>query len=111
MRIGRMDTRVQLLRYTATGRSALNEPIYSHVADGLPFWAQQVSQRPIEAWKAGQSASQLETVFMCRFSARTASIGARDRIVAQGITYEVIGDVKPDRKRTVTITCISVPQT
>ena len=86
MRGGKCDTRAVLLRATETGRDGLNRPVIEFVPAAPAFWVQQMQQRPIEAWKAGQSAAQLECAFRCRWSPTTAGISPRDRATSARVS-------------------------
>ena len=90
MRLGRLNTRVTVLRLDASARDSLNAPIKVWSTLGL-FWGEEVTQRPMESWKAGQSAAQTETLFRLKRTARSATIGAKDRLLVKGRTFDVIG--------------------
>ena len=109
MRGGRLDRKAQRLAWTSTTRDGLNNPVESWVATGPAFAVQQLDQRPTEAWKAGQSAAQLETGFRARWTPAVAAISPRDRLLVDGRTFEVIGLTEPKRRAELTIACISIP--
>lgn len=109
MDAGKLDTRVNILTRTVT-RGALNSETVTWTASANSFWAQKLSQRPIEAWKAGQTAAQLEVALRCRWSTATAAIAVNGRLTFDGGTYEVIGKSQPHRRDEIQIVCISIPQ-
>lgn len=90
---GALDRRIRLERATVTtsGRGT-EQKAWSQLAT---VWAQQVPQRPIEAWKAGGTAAELETVWRTHWSAQVADLSARDRLrypaTDDGTVYEIIG--------------------
>lgn len=108
MRGGALNRKAQRLAWSGATRDALNGPVESWTSTGAPFAVQQLDQRPVEAWKAGQSAAQLETAFRARWSPAVAAISVKDRLLVDGRTYDVIGMAEPKRRAEVTITCISV---
>lgn len=118
MRGGKLDTRAVLLRATNGARDALNRAAITWPAVYPAFAVQQLQQRPIEAWKAGQSAAQLETAFRCRWNPTTGAISPRDRVLVGsrlvdgeevgGRMFEVIGTAEPQRREEIVITCVSL---
>ena len=60
------------------------------------FAATAYSQRPIEAWQAGQTAAKLETVWRVRWSASSAAITAGMRLTENGRVYELTGVTEPE---------------
>lgn len=108
MRTGRLDRKAQRLAWTSSARDSLNQPVVTYPATGPAFAVQQLDQRPIEAWKAGQSAAQLETAFRARWTPDVAAISPKDRLLVDGRTYEVIGTAEPRRRAEVILSCISI---
>lgn len=108
MRAGRLDTRVNILTRTVT-RDAMNGETVSWSTSANSFWAQKIEQRPIEAWKAGQTAAQLELALRCRWSTVTAAISVKGRLRIGGTDYEVIGISEPRRREELNIICVSLP--
>lgn len=109
MRGGKLDRLAQRLAWTSGGSDSLNQPVVTYSAITPKFAVQMLSQRPVEAWKAGQSAAQLETAFRARWSPVTAAVTVKDRLAVDGLTYEVIGTSEPERRAEMVFTCISIP--
>ena len=109
MDAGKLDTRVTVMTRT-TSRGSLNSEIVSWSASADKFWAQKMSQRPVEAWKAGQTAAQLEVALRCRWSSVTSAIAVNGRLTFDGKTYEVIGAPQMIRRDEIQIVCVSIPQ-
>lgn len=107
---GGMDRLLEVLKFDDVARDALNAPIARWTSAGT-FSARQITQRAIEAWKAGQSAGQAELVFRFRFNPVTAAIAPRDRLEdAGGRVFEVVGiPTEPLRRTYIDVACISVP--
>lgn len=106
MRLGRLNRRIAIRRLNSTARDALNAPVEVW-EDGGTFWAEQLQQRPTEAWKAGQTAAQSETVWRLRWLDRTAAITPKDRLICDGRLYRIIGITEPVARAIVEITGIA----
>lgn len=109
MRGGKLDRLAQRLAWASSSRDALNQPVVTYTPTTPKFAVQQISQRPIEAWKAGQTAAQLETAFRARWSPVAAAVTVKDRLLVDGQTYEVIGTSEPDRRVELVFACVSIP--
>ncbi|MBO0750438.1 MAG: head-tail adaptor protein [Porphyrobacter sp.] len=81
---------------TEIARDGLNAPV-ENWADYGSFWASRLMQTAIESWKAGQTAAQLQSSWRLRWTARSATITASDRLVCGQDTFEIIG-VSGDRR-------------
>lgn len=44
-----------------------------------------------ERWRAGETQAHITTRFVLRYSPFTADIDPRDRLVCEGVTYEIVG--------------------
>lgn len=97
MRLGRLNKRITIRRACAPTRNALNEPEEVWADIGC-FWAEQVQQRPMESWKAGQTAAQVERVWRVRWTARTATISASDRLNCDACEFQIIGVTEIGRR-------------
>ena len=106
MRLGKLNQRVAIMRLGAETRNAMNEPIRPWALFGK-FWAKELKQRPTESWKAGQTAAQVERAFELRYTKRSATITASDRLVADGIEMEIIGVTELGRREAVEIVAIA----
>lgn len=105
MRLGRLNRRITVQRATTT-RDDMNAPVEAW-ADVGTFWAEQVQQRPTEAWKAGQTAAQVETVFRVRWLERTASITPLDRLICEGRDYRIVGVTESVRRAVIEIVAVA----
>lgn len=106
MRKGKMNQRIAVWRQGAETRNALNEPIRPWAEYGK-FWAGEMKARATEAWKAGQTAAQVERAFRVRYTARTATITASDRLKVEGQDLEIIGVTEVGRRDEIEIVAIA----
>lgn len=97
MRLGKQNKRIVIRRASAPTRNALNEPIESWAEFGR-FMAEQVQQRPMESWKAGQTAAQVERVWRVRWSDRAATITPSDRLTCDAREFQIIGVTEIGRR-------------
>lgn len=97
MRLGKLNKRIVIRRATAATRNAMNEPVEVW-ADFGGFMAEPLQQRPTESWKAGQTAAQVERAWRVRWTARSATISASDRLVCDGREFQIIGVTEVGRR-------------
>lgn len=97
MRLGKLNKRITVRRASVAGRNPMNEA-QEVWADFGKFWAEQISQRPTESWKAGQTAAQVERVWRVRWHARTATISPSDRLVCDTCEFQIIGVTEVGRR-------------
>ena len=59
-----------------------------------------------ERWRAGEVQAHVTTRFVLRWSPFSRDIDARDRLVCEGVTYEIVG-VKEGagRRQSIELTC------
>ena len=88
-KIGRLDRRIQFQRAT------LNDDGLSQVEEwadhGSPVWAQKADVSDGERWRADEVAAQITTRFLVRWSAFTADLTPKDRLVSDGVEYNITG--------------------
>lgn len=108
MRLGRLNRRVTILRAGTPTRDALNTPVKAWVPF-VSFWAEEIQQRPMESWKAGQTAAQTETLFRLRRNPRSEAITAQDRLVSDGRTFEIIGVTARAQGDRIELVAIAAP--
>lgn len=102
---GGMDRRVLIERAT-TAEDALGTDVETW-APLQPAWARKLAQRATEAWKAGGTAAQRETVWQVRWTSVLASMidsGSKDRLVYQGQVYPISGVIEIGRREGLEIT-------
>lgn len=94
--IGELDRLVQFRRFT------LVDDGFSQVEDwddhGSPVWAQKEDVSDGERWRASEVQATVTTRFTVRWSPFTADITPKDRLVCEGLEYNITG-VKEGRGR------------
>lgn len=99
---GSMDKRIRIER-AATTTDDLGAEVDAW-ALLQPAWAQRVTQRATEAWKAGGTAAQREVVWRVYWTRKLADLSERDRIVFDGQVYPISGVVEIGRREGLEIT-------
>ncbi len=88
-KIGRLDRRIQFQRAT------LVDDGFSQVEEwedhGTPIWAQKTDVSDSERWRANEVQAQITTRFLVRYSAFTADLTPKDRLVSDGVEYNITG--------------------
>lgn len=99
MNAGQLDRRIQVQRFTETGTSALNSPLEDWADLGAPIAAQRRDLSDAERESAGKWDNALVTRFVVRASPFTRAIRRTDRLVHDGLTFEITGikEVPPGR--------------
>lgn len=94
---GALDRRVQFQRATLTddGFSTV-ETFADH---GGPVWAHKQDVSDGERARAGIVEAQLMTRFRVRWSAFTAALTAKDRLVCEGVVYNLTGIKEAEGRR------------
>lgn len=99
---GRLDRRIRIER---------NVPVIDGLGAEVPgwtilqmAWAERLTQKASEAWKAGGTASQREVVWRIRWSRSLADLGEQDRVVYNGQAYPVSGVIEYGRREGLEIT-------
>jgi SPP1 family predicted phage head-tail adaptor len=93
---GKLDRRIRIERATlTTDGSGAEIPAWSELKT---VWAQRLTQRPVEAWRAGGTAATLEAAWIVGWSPTTASVTSEDRIVADGKTFVILGVTEVGRR-------------
>lgn len=97
MRAGKLDRRVTIQRFVQTGTDELNEPIreWTNVET---VWAQQRPNRGSERFEAGQIGATAVMTFHIRYFGVTA----KDRLIYEGRTYEIVSPPREIGRRVVT---------
>lgn len=102
-RAGDLDRRVQF------HRAALTDDGYTAAAEtwadlGSPVWASKADISDGERWRAGEVQAHITTRFRVRWSAFSAGITPKDRLVCGGVTYDISGIKEIGRRELLEIT-------
>ena len=85
----RLDRRIQFQRV------ALNDDGLSQVEEwadhGSPVWARKTDVSDGERWRADEVQAQITTRFLVRYSDFTADLTPKDRLVSDGVKYNITG--------------------
>jgi SPP1 family predicted phage head-tail adaptor len=95
---GRIDRRIQFRRYT-TSDDGFTSGDKTWADHGSPVWASKTDVSDAERWRAGEVAAQITTRFMVRYSTFTSGITPKDRLVCDGVTYEITGIKEGEGRR------------
>jgi head-tail adaptor len=95
---GDLDRRVQFRRATLTDTGyGLVEAFANH---GTPVWAHRRDVSDGERWRAGEVQAHITTRFTVRSSAFSRALTPKDRLVCEGVTFEVTGIKEIGDRRT-----------
>lgn len=88
-KIGRLDRRIHFQRAT------LNDDGLSQVEEwadhGSPVWAQKTDVSDGERWRADEVQAEITTRFLVRYSGFTADLTPKDRLISDGVEYNITG--------------------
>lgn len=102
MTAGSLDRRVQFQRKTlASDGFGYSESWANH---GSPVPASKADISDGERWRAGEVAAHVTARFQLRWSAFAANITPADRLVCEGVTYDIVGRKELDRRRIIELT-------
>lgn len=101
---GKLDRRVQFRRATLVDNgfsTSLKWDTDNPESDnhGAPVWAQRSDVSDGEKARAGEVQASLMTRFMVRSSAFTRGLTPKDRLVTEGVTFEITGIKEPPGSR------------
>jgi len=98
MDAGHLDRRVQFRRATLTDTGlGLVETFANH---GSPVWAHRRDVSDGERWRAGEVQAHITTRFTVRSSAFSRGLTPKDRLVCEGVEYDITGIKQTDARRT-----------
>ena len=86
---GDLDRRIVLQRAT-TAPNGLGEPVETW-SDLATVWASKRDMTDVERLRASEIGEVLTTRFMIRYSRQVADVDGRDRVLFDGLTYNVTG--------------------
>lgn len=102
MTIDRFDRRIQFRRATqADDGLGIVATWEDH---GTPIWAGKGDISDSERLRAGEVAAQITTRFRVRSSAFTRALTAKDRLVCDGVEYDISGVKEIGRRYKLEIT-------
>ncbi len=90
MAAGKLDRRVQFLR-AGTCDDGFAEIDRDFVSLGNPVWAERTDINDSERWRAGEVGAVITTRFIINSSQFSRGITPKDRLVCDGVTYEISG--------------------
>jgi SPP1 family predicted phage head-tail adaptor len=71
---------------------------------GSPVWAAKKDVSDGERWRAQEMQAQITTRFVVRFSVFAGDITPKDRLVCEGLEYDISGVKEIERRRYLEIT-------
>jgi len=96
MKAGNLDRLVQFRRaelvdddYTTALR--WDEVTPENDNHGSPIWASKADVSDAERWRAGEVAASITTRFVVRWSAFSRDLTPKDRLVCEGLEYNITG--------------------
>lgn len=105
MEAGALDRRVRIHRRNGA-INAFGEQAETWLDLGA-VWASRRDVSDAERMAAAELGGAVTTRFRVRYSSLTSQIGARDRLVSEGRTYEVTGVKEIGRREGVEITAVA----
>jgi SPP1 family predicted phage head-tail adaptor len=102
MEAGKLDRRVQFRRFTATDDGFTTVEVWAD--HGTPVWASKREISDRERMAAMEVSASITTRFQVRYSAFTAGITPKDRLICEGREYEITGIKELGRRQGFEIT-------
>ncbi|MDG3040441.1 head-tail adaptor protein [Roseicyclus marinus] len=99
MTAGKLDRRVQFRRASLVDNGF--EEVETWADHGAAMYAEKLDLSDGERWRAGEVAAQVTTRFRVRSSAFTRSLTPKDRMVCEGLTYDIAGIKESGTRRTM----------
>lgn len=107
MDAGKLDRRVQFLRAVMSD-DGYQKRWGDHAPHGAPVWASKRDISDRERFMAAMVTTQAETRFQVRWSAFTADVTSRDRLICEGVTYGISGTKEIGRREGIEITAARI---
>ena len=98
MRAGKLDRRLTIQRLSENQRDQFNKPVQVWI-DLCTVWAQQRPNRGSERFADGQVSGTAVMTFHIRY---LADISMRDRLIYEGVSYEIVAPPREIGRRVVT---------
>lgn len=99
---GALDRRIQFQRATLSDDGLSRVETWANFGDPVPASRNDISDG--ERWRAGEVQAHVSTRFVVRFSAFTASISPKDRLICEGETFDISGIKQVGRRNRLEIT-------
>lgn len=105
MGAGNLDRRIQFRRATLTDDGFSQVETWADYGD--PVWAEKRDVSDGERWRADEVAASVTSWFNVRFSTFSAGITPKDRLVCEGLEYNIVGAKEPPgtRRQWIEMTC------
>jgi len=97
---GAMDRRVQFQRFTEADDGL--STVQNWANHGTAVWAQKTDASDAERFRASEVSAIITSRFVVRYSAFTAALTPKDRLVCAGVTYDISG-IKEGKGRRVSL--------
>lgn len=102
MRAGKLDRRIVLQRFTET-RDEYNEPVQTW-ATLATRWASYEPLSDGEKFSASETAAEASARFVIRYSTAVRDLNPKDRLMFEGVTYQIIRVKEIGRREGIEIT-------
>jgi head-tail adaptor len=101
---GALDRFVQFRRATISPGAL--EQVETWANHGAPVWASKADLSDGEKWRGGEVSASVTTRFVLRWSPFTSDISPKDRLICEGVTYEIVGKKEgKGRRQWIELTC------
>ena len=104
---GRLTRRVTLQRATVT-QNSFNEDVEAWTTLAT-VWAERRDVSAAEAYRAQEVGAQITTRFKIRYSSDVADLNPRDRLIFDGLTYQITGVRESLRNRWIEVDTVARP--
>jgi head-tail adaptor len=99
---GALDRRIQFRRATLTDDGLARAEVFAD--HGAPVWASKADISDGERWRAGEVQAHITTRFRIRSSVFARGLTPKDRLVCEGVTYDISGFKEIGRRDMLEIT-------
>lgn len=86
---GDLDRRVQFRRSSLVDTGMSKTPVFANL--GGPVWASKFDVSDSERMRAAEVQASITTRFRVRWSPFTAGVTPKDRLVCEGVDYDITG--------------------
>lgn len=102
MQAGKLDRMVQFLRSTLTDNGL--EQVEVFASHGVPVFASKLDISDGERWRAGEVQAHVTARFQVHASAFARGLTPKDRLICEGVTYDISGIKEVGRRDMLEIT-------
>lgn len=102
MQAGKLDRRVQFRRFTPTEDGFTTVEVWAN--HGVPVWASKREASDRERMAAMEVSATITARFQVRYSAFTAGITPKDRLICEGREFNIVGIKELGRREGFEIT-------